>query len=721
MLPLNRTQIPVLFKRARALEQSGKPTEAKAIYEDILRLDRTNAPAHFQLGQIQYHSGDLSAAVASLDQAATHYPKEPAIWKAYARVLVDLKDKEASDRFLAKAKAARLDRTLLMKLQNALRPQKSKTRTSIGTASPGDVRKAIDLLQSGRAAEAARFASALRKRHPDVAIIADIAANAFAATGQFDKAEAEFRAALSLDPNYAEAQNNFGRFLIERGRFDEAIALLRRVLTLAPGMTRAMTHLGIALARENRDGEAARFLRQALSLSESDREAHFELARLLIAEDRPKDALTHLDRAAALGLPASEIRPPRIEALRLLNRSDQAIAELQTALTAAPKDPDLLAQLAILYQGTGDFETAHKTFEDALKMDPGNGEIYRNYLTTKKLAADDPLIAKMESLFNDPGTSDKARVDLGFALAKALEDTGQYDRVFSYLKPANDLVRKAHPYDIGQVRTYYDHLRHDFADADFQNRQVEGTSDFAPIFVTGLPRSGTTLIEQIIASHSRVAGGGELGHARRAWAAALTGPGGGPKPWAKVADTEIAEIGRITESQMRDLFPDADRITDKSVLSYTLTGPILLSLPRAKMVIVRRDPRDTALSMYKNMFAAGKHRYSNDLADLGTFFRLFEEMVAFWQSRLPDRIHVIEYEALIADPETQARALIAACGLDWEDQCLNFHQNKRRVDTLSVHQVRQPIYASSLAAWRRYRDHLDPLLTALGGDYAKEV
>lgn len=719
MLPLNRNQIPALFKRARALEQAGKAAQAKTVYADILRLDRTHAPAHFQIGQILYREGDLAGATAALDKAAKHRPGEPAIWQLNARVLADLGDSAKSAAFLTRAKAARLNRKLLMQLQDMLRPQRGKTRTAIGSASPEDIRRAIDLLQSGRAKEAAKLAIALRKRHPDVAILADIAANALAATGNPDRAEEEFRAAIRLDPDYAEAHSNFGRFLIERGRSHEAIALLRHALKLAPGMGRALTHLGIALARENREAEAVDALNAALSLSDADREAHLELARLLAAGGQPGQSLIHLDRAATLGVPQTEIRPPRVTALVALERADEAVAMLKDAIAESPDNPDLLAQLAILHQSLGDFDTAHRTFAAALDLDPANGEICRNYLTTKKLKSDDPLIARMQAAFDDSRTDDRNRMHLGFALAKALEDSRQYDRVFTYLKPANDLMRKAHPYDISQVRRYYDHLKSEFAESDFQDRTIPGATDFAPIFVTGLPRSGTTLVEQIVASHSRVTGGGELGHARRAWAAALTGPGGKPKPWPEIADTDIAGVGREIESQMRALFPDADRLTDKSVLSYTLAGPILLSLPSSRMIVVRRDPRDTALSMYKNMFVAGKHLYSYDLGDLGTYFRLFDDLVGFWQEKLPGRIHVIEYESLIADPETQARALITACGLDWEDGCMKFHENTRRVDTLSVHQVRQPIYASSLAAWRRYENDLGPLFDALGGEYAK--
>ena len=344
---------------------------------------------------------------------------------------------------------------------------------------------------------------------------------------------------------------------------------------------------------------------------------------------------------------------------------------------------------------------------------PRATELYRMLLIGEKLAADDPLIARMQALFDDPGLTDAARAELGFALAKAMEDSGRHDRVFTYLRPANRLLHQAAPYDMDRRKRFIRQVQ--AACAGFDLPEAPAAGGFAPIFVTGLPRSGTTLVEQILASHSQVTGGGELGLAWAALHDTLRREDGSLRPWTEVSGADLANVAAQVEQAMRARHPGADRITDKGVRSYTLIGPILAAFPAARMVVVNRDPRDTLLSIYRNRFEPGQHLYGNDLATLGRYYRLYEEIMAFWRETLPGRFHEIAYEDLIAAPEAETRRLVQACGLDWEDACLDFHRNRRQVHTLSVHQVRQPIYQGSVGAWKRYEAELGELFQALKG------
>ncbi|MGB8622633.1 MAG: sulfotransferase, partial [Paracoccaceae bacterium] len=391
-----------------------------------------------------------------------------------------------------------------------------------------------------------------------------------------------------------------------------------------------------------------------------------------------------------------------------------ALQAFDQAIAAAPDLAIAYGAKALALQTAGRFDEAEALFRKAIELDPDNGETYRVFIASHKVTPGDPLIAEMQARFNKPGLSEESRMNLGFALAKAMEDTRDYARVFTYLRPANDLMRKRFPYDIAERRDELAAYRAAFSDTDFTAREVKGTSDFAPIFVTGLPRSGTTLVEQIIASHSRVTGAGEVGRFVEEAAKEMDSGTGAFRPVSALSDAEIAAIGRRTEAWFRDRFPDADRITDKSVQSYVAIGLIRLALPDARVIVVQRDPRDTLLSIYRNIFPEGRHRYAYSLRDLGLYYRLYQEMIAFWREKLPGGFHEIRYEELIANPENEARKLIAAAGLEWEDQCLNFHENKRQVSTLSVYQVRQPIYTSSMKAWRRYEDELGELFEALG-------
>src|SRR5690606_12280801 len=249
-------------------------------------------------------------------------------------------------------------------------------------------------------------------------------------------------------------------------------------------------------------------------------------------------------------------------------------------------------------------------------------------------------------------------------------------------------------------------------DFDYRNHRVEGTSAYAPIFVTGMPRPGTTLVEQSIASHSLVGGAGELGKATTL-AANLLFPKSGGRNLADVPAAEIAALGHEYESYLRGRIPDHERITDKSIPTYMHIGLLKLAMPNARFVVVRRDPRDNLFSIYKNKFPDGTHPYAYDLRDLALYYKTFVDMVDFWRERVPEAIYEVQYEDLVGNPEEETRKLIAACGLTWEDACLSFHENTRKVQTLSVFQVRQPISQGWVKSWQRYKKELGPMTSVL--------
>jgi hypothetical protein len=231
------------------------------------------------------------------------------------------------------------------------------------------------------------------------------------------------------------------------------------------------------------------------------------------------------------------------------------------------------------------------------------------------------------------------------------------------------------------------------------------------VFVCGLPRSGTTLVEQIIAAHSAARAGGEMGHALLKAHQML----GLDKPLRDTAAESFHDWATaVMRLAMRDAGPGAGVITEKAIQSHRIFGLIHRTLPGARLIVVHRDPRDIALSVYKNHFATGAHRYANDLADIAGEIRLFRDSIAYWKAQLPGAIHEVHYEELVADAESQSRALIAAAGLDWEDGCLRFHEAKGAVQTLSIAQVRQPIHAGRRQAWKAYETELQPFIQAWG-------
>lgn len=713
MLPINPSRIPKIYADALKLQNAGKFDEALKHYSVILRANPRIAEVHFQLGRLYLTANQYANAVEHLKIAAGIKPGEPAIWAAYGDAVAELADATETSECLNRAKAAGVPPQIMLALQDKLNPKKTKSKTAIGSARKEQIEALVALMNAGDFRQAEAEALKLLKKHPNVALIADILANAQVRLGKTDKAATSFKKAIVLDPNYAEAHNNYGRLLLELGRTDEALRETKTALRLLPGLALAHHNLGAIHARRGETAEAIRRFRKADELRPGSPETLRMLGNALTREKRYFEAekallasVKHDDRNA-------ESFVLLAQAQAAIGKEAQAMDSFQRALELAPDSASVNGRMALFLQTMGEFDKAEGYFRKAIELDPDNGESYRVMVASYKLAPDDPLIRQMIDRFNDPQNSVSNRRHLGFALSKVMEDTKTYDQVFKYLHPANALMRQEFPYDIATREREVEGVMAFFDKLDLPSIKIEGASDYAPIFVTGMPRSGTTLVEQIISSHSQVSGAGEVGFAARAAQKLIMGDNGTFRAFEDLSQGDIAALGHDYETFMRQAFPDAARVTDKSIQTFTFMGLIKLALPKSRMIVVRRDPRDNLLSIYKNMFVDGTHRYSYSLADLGIYYKLFLKLIAFWQERIPDWFHIVDYEDLVANTEEESRKLIAACGLEWEDQCLAFHKNTRRVDTLSVYQVRQPIYSSSLKAWQRYESELEELFEAL--------
>ncbi|WP_181497970.1 tetratricopeptide repeat-containing sulfotransferase family protein [Rhodovulum viride] len=568
-------------------------------------------------------------------------------------------------------------------------------------------------LRAGRPGEAERRAEVLTRAHPDSAVAFALLAAAQTDLGKTAAARTSFEAGLALAPDYPELRSGLGRLLVRTGELAAGVRHLEAALARAPKNPLTLAALGEGLARLGRKTEAEAALRRAVAAEPRYLDGHLALAHLLMETGDPAAAETVLEAAIDAGHDRAIVRVRLAEAQAKQGRTETARGSFDAAIAAEPGLALGYSLRGMLLQSLGEFAAAEADFRQAIALEPRNGEHYRTMLATYKVTPEDPLLAQMEALFADPALGDESRMHLGFALSAAMEQIKAHDRVFTYLRPANDLMRARHPYDIAERRAEIDAVMAAFEGTDFSERKIEGVAEYAPIFVTGMPRSGTTLVEQIVASHSRVTGGGEIVYVA-AEAMKLLQGADGLRPLDRIGDAEIAALGHRIEAEFRSRFPGSDLVSDKSIQTYMVAGLVRLALPRARIVVVHRDPRDICLSIYKNMFAEGTHRYATNLRDLGLYYRMFLEMIAFWRRKLPGDLYEIRYEDLIADPETQARALVAACGLDWQDNCLNFHKTERRVATLSLAQVRQPIYATSMKAWQRHADELAELTEALG-------
>lgn len=317
----------------------------------------------------------------------------------------------------------------------------------------------------------------------------------------------------------------------------------------------------------------------------------------------------------------------------------------------------------------------------------------------------------MTAAWADRSVTGRSRTHLGFALAKAMEDTGQTDRVFAFLDAANKAQRAQFPFDLVARDAEIDGLIAAFKGAGFAPLS-EKPDDIAPIFITGLPRSGTTLVEQIIAAHPLVQAGGEMRHGL-AEAYKVLGSPGNFKPLARLSAEQVQGFADSYGSLVRKQHQFETVITDKSIQSHLIIGLLRKALPRSKVIVVRRDPRALGWSIYKNIFADGTHRYAYSLTDIADYIAGFERMIRFWRAACPEHFVEVTYEALVADPDAETRKLIAAAGLEWDPACLEFHARVGRVETLSIAQVRQPIHKRSARGWEAFAEPLAPMIDRL--------
>ena len=473
---------------------------------------------------------------------------------------------------------------------------------------------------------------------------------------------------------YQSAQKN-----LEAGRPDTARAEIDRLLAAAPDAVEALV-TGSRIAFEQGDREAClAWLDRALALS----------------PEAPKLWFVAAMRFGHFGLTD-----------RALDAFDRAVRLDHAPLRAQ-------AEKARTLQSLGRFDEADALFRKLLKRHPEDTELYRVFFGARKAVKGEPALRAMSRLWTDPRLNDHGRVDIGFALAKAMDDLGEPKKVFPLLRKANAAQRRLAPFDADAQEA---ELAAALAFQDGADLTPLWPDDggVRPVFVTGLPRSGTTLAERIIAAHSAATAGGEMGHAaRQAWMAFGVPPKAPP-----LASLDAAALAdwrdRYFRMVARDTGVTSGVVTDKSIRSHLVFGLIRRALPGARIVVVHRDPRDVALSIYRNHFKLGTHRYANDLADIAATIKQFRRAVAHWRDRMPGVIHEVRYEDLVADPEPQARALVTAAGLDWEDACLRFHEQAGAVQTLSLAQVRQPIHAGRRAAWRQLRERAAALHPGMG-------
>lgn len=498
-----------------------------------------------------------------------------------------------------------------------------------------------------------------------------------------------------------------------------AESILRPYLKRQPTDIAAIRMMAELAARVGRLTDSENLLRRALELGPNFTAARANLATILYKQQRPAEALAELDRITADGEAGFAHDSLRAAAIGRMGGHEEAIALYRKVLERRPDEPRIWMSLGHNLRTIGRVGEAITAYRRGLALRPASGEIWWSLANLKTFRFSDLEVATMEQLLAGPDLSDEDEVHLHFALGKAMEDRGRWAQSFAHYGSGNGARRKALDYDSSEIERQVDRSIALLTPQFFAEREQFGCPAEDPIFIVGLPRSGSTLVEQILSSHPQVEGTTEhpdLPMIVRRIAASHREKGLAPYP-AFLAGLSAEECRALGEEYLDRIAPQ--RMTarpyfiDKLPNNWALLGFIKLILPNARIVDARRHPLACGFSNFKQHFARGQP-FTYDLADIGGYYRHYVRMMRHIDQVLPGWVVRILNEDVVADPEGEIRRLLAALGLEWDDACLSHHETQRPIRTPSAEQVRQPVNASGTDQWRHYEPWLDPLVGALG-------
>lgn len=653
-----RADISDTLAKAGQLRDRGRTVEAEVLYLHVLRAIPEQPDALHWLGVFQHMRGQSNSALELL-RLATALHSDPLYLFHLGEVQRALGD------------FALAVKTYLQAIR--LAPGVADLRFGLGSA----------LLELGRAAEAVE----------------------------------QLRLAIRLAPSDAQAHNNLANALTQLGQGEAAIEHYRWALQLQPSLCEANLNLGLALADRGQYEEAIPYFHKGLQADTGLVAAWLGLVRSLLHSERVEDALEVARKAVELHPRSAEVQGILGQSLFRQNLIEQALMAFRTAVELNPNYADAYFNAGACLQSLGLFAEAAEAHERALALRPDLTEAHYNLAMIGERVSAESRIAQLQALLFRPALSERKRTHAYFALGKLMEGRADFDSAFEYYRRGNDLKARSLPFDPQRHVDFVDRLISTFDESFFAARRECGEPSETPVFILGMPRSGTSLVEQILACHPKVHGAGELNHMRQ-MVKALPSRLGCEQPFpdcTHLLDDQLAgQLAREYLDRLRQCAPPGiRRVTDKLTGNYLRLGLIAVLLPSARVIHCRRNPLDTCLSCYLQSFAHGLS-FTYDLSHLGLVYRQYVRLMDHWRQVLPLRIIDQDYEALVVDQVSQSKRLVTFCGLSWDERCLAFHRQARQVNTASFWQVRQPLYSSSVERWRSYSNHLRPLLDSLG-------
>lgn len=680
-LELDTAHVESLNRKALALWQQEEFEEAEKISLKSLELVPDNLDGLVNLGITYARQKRFEEGNKIWTKASETYPQDIRIWSNWSNMLREMQHLKKAEGVARKA--LELD------------PNDTDSLNNLGCAlrDMGQAEEAIEVFERATNIRPKNYQAHYNK------------ALTYQDLGQHEKASIAARYAVDFKEDYGDGYNALSSALVEIGEFNQAHYAAQRAVQLNPDDAESYMNLAdvLYLAACFDDGHAA--LKEALKRDPDNPRTYSKLSNIYERLDEADDALWAIDKAIELAPDTPLFLARKASILHIANDVEKALECVNQALEMNPKLMPALISKAEILIAVNRVKEAEEVLEQAKKVNPDHPLIYFTVSNIKKFESEnDEDFQKMLSLqdkVSSMGTVFNA--SLKYAIAKGYENQKQYDKAFEYLDDASKEKRQTLPYDVNGQHDLFAKMKTDFRPAVVKEFTGKGHDSEVPVFIVGMPRSGTTLTEQIISSHRDVFGAGELPDVMRV-----------KRRIGDISADNLKEAGElyVELASARMKGNACKRITDKMPGNYLNIGLIATMLPKAKIIHSCRSPLDTCLSNYKQNFMVGQY-WSYDLEEMGEEYVRYLDMMAYWHEQFPGRILDIYYEDTVNDLETQARKLIDYIDLEWDDACLEPHKQKRAVLTASKSQVTQPVYQSSVQKWKRYEKQLQPLVKVL--------
>ena len=536
--------------------------------------------------------------------------------------------------------------------------------------------------------------------------------NTFMELGQLEEAVKSYKAALKLKPDFVEAINNLGITFFKLHQLDDAIKCYERAIALDPNFADAHNNIGIVLVDLGQLDEAVKSYKAALKLKPEFAEPYYNLGAVFQDLELLDDSVVSYKAAIVLQPDYADAHYNLGILYHNIGQLELAIKSLEIAINIKPENAEAHKYLGNTFQANGQVDEAIKCYEKAISIKPDHADAHRNLSNVKKYAQEDEQFILMKELLTADSADQSNQIHLCFALAKAYEDLEMQDELFEVLNKGNRLRKEQLNYSLDLDLNEHLNLRnlHNITPYVTEKLILQKPSKIRPIFVVGMPRSGTSLVEQIISSHQEVYGAGELNTLNK-----LIFPMVNEFSVKKthVSEKTILSIRKDYLDFISSLNTPESIITDKMPTNFRYISFILKAFPEAKIINLKRDSRAICWSIYQRYFPGNGLGFAFNMKDLAGYYNSYNELMSFWHKEFPNKIYDICYEELTTNQKKETKKLLDYCDLEWDDNCLNFHTNKRTVRTTSSLQVRKKMYQGSSQAWKKHEAYLQPLIKTL--------